>query len=72
MTDPYKTPESEVGLEVDKLKSKDHAAENVVFDKNCVTSKGAGTSIEFALSLLAVLMGEAKMKEVAKGMALDV
>jgi len=57
---------------VDKLKTKDHAGENVVFDKNCVTSKGAGTSIEFALALLAILMGEEKRKEVAKGMALEV
>ena len=57
---------------VDKLKSKDHVAETVVFDKNCVTSKGAGTSIEFALVLLGILMGEEKKKEVAKGMALDI
>lgn len=57
-------------LFVDKLASQDHVGETVVFDKNCVTSKGAGTSIEFGLELLEILMGEEKKKEVAKGMAL--
>ena len=58
-------------LFVDKLATQDHCAENVVFDKNCVTSKGAGTSIEFGLELLGILLGEEKKKEVAKGMALE-
>lgn len=56
---------------VDKLKSPAHAGEKVVVDKNCVTGKGAGTSIEFALELLKILMGEDKMREVAKGMAIE-
>lgn len=55
---------------VDKLSSRDHVGEKVVFDKNCITGKGAGTSIEFALKLLEILMGEEKRREVAKGMAL--
>ncbi len=55
----------------DKLSSTDNAAEKVVVDKNCVTSKGAGTSIDFSLELLAILMGKEKRKEVAKGMALE-
>jgi 4-methyl-5(b-hydroxyethyl)-thiazole monophosphate biosynthesis len=42
-----------------------------VVDKNCVTSKGAGTSIEFALELLGIVMGKEKMREVAKGMAIE-
>jgi len=53
------------------LQSRTHAGERVVIDKNCVTSKGAGTSIEFALELLGVLMGEDKKKEVAAGMAIE-
>ena len=56
---------------VEKLGSQDHINERVVFDKNCVTSKGAGTSIEFALELLGIVMGEEKKKAVAKGMAIE-
>lgn len=55
----------------DQLHSRTHAGERVVIDKNCVTSKGAGTSIEFALELLGILMGEDKKKEVAAGMAIE-
>lgn len=43
----------------------------VVVDNNCVTSRGAGTTIEFGLELLSLLLGEEKKKEVAKGMACD-
>ncbi|MBU1564688.1 MAG: DJ-1/PfpI family protein [Proteobacteria bacterium] len=56
---------------VEQLSSQDHIREKVVFDKNCVTSKGAGTSIEFALELLGIVMGEEKRKAVAKGMAIE-
>jgi len=56
---------------VEKLSSQDHTNERVVVDKNCVTSKGAGTSIEFALALLGIVMGEEKRKAVAKGMAIE-
>lgn len=56
---------------VEKLQSAAHAGEAVVFDKNCVTGKGAGVSIDFALELLGILMGEEKKREVAAGMALD-
>ncbi len=55
----------------DQLKSQQHAGKRVVYDKNCVTSKGAGTSIEFGLELVGIVMGEEKKKEVAKGMAID-
>lgn len=54
----------------ERLKSQTNVGESVVFDKNCVTSRGAGTSIEFGLELLGILMGEDKKKEVAKGMAI--
>jgi 4-methyl-5(b-hydroxyethyl)-thiazole monophosphate biosynthesis len=55
---------------VDQLSLQDKAGEKVVVDKNCVTSRGAGTSIDFGLDLVGLLMGEEKKKEVAKGMAL--
>lgn len=58
-------------LFAEKLNSQAHAGEKVVFDKNCVTSKGAGTSIDFALELLGILMGEQTKREVAKGMAIE-
>jgi 4-methyl-5(b-hydroxyethyl)-thiazole monophosphate biosynthesis len=44
----------------------------VVIDKNCVTSRGAGTSVDFALELLGKVMGEEKKREVAKGMVVHV
>ena len=56
---------------VEKLSSRSHVNERVVVDKNCVTSKGAGTSIEFALELLGIVMGEEKKREVVKGMAIE-
>ncbi len=56
---------------VEKLSSRSHVNERVVVDKNCVTSKGAGTSIEFALELLGIVMGEEKRREVARGMAIE-
>lgn len=55
---------------VEKLSSQAHVDERVVVDKNCVTSKGAGTSIEFALELLGMVMGTEKKQAVAKGMAI--
>lgn len=58
-------------LFVDQLSASEQADEHVVIDKNCVTSKGAGTSIEFGLELLGILMGEDVKKDVAKGMALE-
>lgn len=44
----------------------------VVFDQNCVTSRGAGTAVDFALELVGILMGEEKKREVAKGMVVEV
>ncbi len=42
----------------------------VVVDGKCVTSQGPGTAIEFALTLVALMMGEAKAAEVAAPMVL--
>ncbi len=43
----------------------------VVMDGNCVTSRGAGTAVDFSLELLGILMGDEKKREVAKGMVVD-
>jgi protein deglycase len=40
----------------------------VVVDENCVTSRGAGTAPEFALTLVELLYGKEKAREVAQGM----
>ena len=42
--------------------------ERVVVDGSCITSKGPGTALEFALTLAALLFGQEKADEVAKGM----
>lgn len=44
------------------------AAQRVVVDGNCVTSRGPGTAIEFALQLAAQLFGEEKAREVGAAM----
>ena len=43
----------------------------VVIDQNCITSRGAGTAVDFALELLGIVMGEESKREVAKGMVVD-
>lgn len=42
--------------------------DRVVVDGNCITSRGAGTAIEFALALITALSGEDRAYEVAKRM----
>jgi 4-methyl-5(b-hydroxyethyl)-thiazole monophosphate biosynthesis len=42
--------------------------ERVVVDGNCVTSQGPGTALEFALTLVELLFGAAKAKEVGTPM----
>ena len=41
----------------------------VVVDGNCITSRGAGTAVEFSLTLVEQLYGKEKAQEVAEGMA---
>lgn len=41
------------------------AGERIVEDGNLITSRGAGTAVEFGLALVRRLFGEAKAKEVA-------
>ncbi|PHR30098.1 MAG: DJ-1 family protein [Desulfotalea sp.] len=54
----------------EQLPSQQYTDQSVVVDKNCITARGAGASIEFSLKLLEVLIGEDKRDEVAKQMAL--
>jgi len=42
--------------------------ENVVCDRNIITSKGPGTAVDFALAVLKSLTGEECEKEVRKGL----
>lgn len=44
--------------------------QRVVIDRNCVTSQGPGTAIEFALTLVEVLLGKEKRDQVAAPMVL--
>lgn len=55
---------------LDQLSSDKRGADGVVIDQNCVTSKGAGTSVDFSLELLEMLCGKEKRLEVARQMAL--
>lgn len=57
---------------IGRLKSENPSENKVVFDQNCVTSRGAGTAVNFALELLGILMGEEKKREVAAGMVVEV
>ena len=41
-------------------------SKRVVFDKNVITSRGAGTAVEFALKIVEILSGEKTSKDVAK------
>ncbi|MDO5136251.1 MAG: DJ-1/PfpI family protein [Eubacteriales bacterium] len=50
---------------MDGLKDAIPSEEKVVVDGNVTTSRGLGTSIDFALSLIGQLLGEEKAKEVA-------
>ena len=52
----------------DMLRHKDHIENRVVVDGNCVTSRGPGTSLEFALTLVEKLYGREKAEEVQRGL----
>lgn len=55
---------------VSHLSSQEHTGEKVVVDGNCITSRGAGTAIDFGLELLALLDGEEAKQTVKQGLAL--
>jgi 4-methyl-5(b-hydroxyethyl)-thiazole monophosphate biosynthesis len=50
---------------VDRLKARGSVDDRVVVDGNCLTSRGPGTAVEFALSLVEALYGQAKRNAVA-------
>ena len=49
----------------DKLENQDAVEQRVVVDGNCVTSRGPGTAIEFALKLIELLFDADKAQKVA-------
>jgi 4-methyl-5(b-hydroxyethyl)-thiazole monophosphate biosynthesis len=55
---------------VSRLKNTDVVESKVVVDGTCVTSRGPGTALEFALKLVELLYGEDKAKEVAEPMVM--
>jgi 4-methyl-5(b-hydroxyethyl)-thiazole monophosphate biosynthesis len=55
---------------IDRLENIQAAESRTVVDGNCITSRGPGTAIEFALKLVEVLYGVDKMMEVGAPMVL--
>ncbi|HPD46543.1 MAG TPA: DJ-1/PfpI family protein [Anaerohalosphaeraceae bacterium] len=52
----------------DKLVCREASEGRVVTDGNCVTSRGPGTALEFALELVRQLFGDERMRQVAEPM----
>ena len=57
---------------VDRIDNGNIVESNVVVDANCITSRGAGTACDLALTLVELLYSREKKKEVAQGLALSV
>jgi 4-methyl-5(b-hydroxyethyl)-thiazole monophosphate biosynthesis len=55
---------------IQHLKKTDAIDSRVVVDQMCVTSRGPGTALEFAIKLVELLYGEDKAKEVAAPMVM--
>ena len=55
---------------VSYLQNVDSVESRVVADGNCVTSRGPGTAVEFALKLVELLYGKEKAREVADPMVI--
>ena len=55
----------------DQLPTRATASAKVISDGNCITSRGAGTAVEFALTLVEKLLGNQKRREVAAGLAIE-
>ena len=53
-----------------KMNPEHHMDARVMLDGNCLTSRGAGTAVEFALALVETLYDEAKRQAVAGSLAL--
>jgi 4-methyl-5(b-hydroxyethyl)-thiazole monophosphate biosynthesis len=50
------------------LAGADYVEDRVVVDRKVVTSRGPGTALEFALTLVGLLAGEAVERQLAEGM----
>ena len=55
----------------DQLKNRDSSGKKVVVDGNCMTSRGAGTAVDFALVLVEKLFGSQKSADVKAGLAIE-
>jgi len=55
---------------INTLENKEDAHKRVVIDGTCITSQGPGSSLEFALTLVRILFGKEKEKEVAHAMVM--
>jgi len=55
---------------VDLIDKGNIVEQNVVIDTKCITSRGAGTACDFALTLVELLYSREKKKQVAQGLAL--
>jgi len=55
---------------VDQIDNGNVVQANVVVDQHCITSRGGGTALEFALTLVGVLYSNDVRCEVEKGLAL--
>lgn len=55
---------------VRRLSVTDQVESRVVVDRNCITSRGPGTAIEFALALVEWLYGKEKREEVGSPMVI--
>lgn len=55
---------------VEKLADQENVENRVVVDGNCITSRGPGTAMEFALELVEVLYGKEKRDSVAGPMVI--
>ena len=53
-----------------QLQNRDSSGARVITDGNCITSRGAGTAIEFALVLVEQLFGSQKLADVKSGLAI--
>jgi 4-methyl-5(b-hydroxyethyl)-thiazole monophosphate biosynthesis len=55
----------------EELKDAERVDERVVVDGNCVTSRGAGTAIEFTLALIRLISGEERAYAMGKRMLVN-
>ncbi|MDR4504758.1 MAG: DJ-1/PfpI family protein [Candidatus Scalindua sp.] len=55
----------------DLLENTEAIDSRVVVDGNCITSRAPGTAMEFSLTLVDILYGEQKAKEIAQSMLVE-